>query len=77
MPHPGSLVLEARERLGLTKADLAERSGVDRTYISRIEAGRKPGSIEAVVKLAKVLDIDLNLLKFDETASTETAPVAP
>lgn len=59
----GSLVQAAREKRGWSLAELARRSGVSRSLVSRIESGRMSGSLETVVGIAGVLDIDLNLLK--------------
>jgi transcriptional regulator with XRE-family HTH domain len=36
----GALLRERRERLGLSQAELAERSGVSRVRISHLESGR-------------------------------------
>lgn len=53
----------ARTRLGWTQADLAERSGLSQTAISRFETGDyKAISKTRVLELCKVLGIDTNLL---------------
>lgn len=49
-----------REHRGLTGTQLAALSGVPQSYISEIETGRKPGSFEAMVKLARALTISLD-----------------
>jgi ribosome-binding protein aMBF1 (putative translation factor) len=49
-----------REHRGLTLGDLADRAGIAPSYVSEIETGRKPGSVAALAKLARVLDIDLD-----------------
>lgn len=50
-----------RSKKKLTQQELADLSGVCRSYISRIEAGYKP-RLEAVVKLATGLRISPNNL---------------
>lgn len=69
MTH-GELIRTAREKLGLTKSELARRSSVDRGMLVNIEKGELAGSIDTLVKLAKALDIDLNLLKQDGSEPT-------
>lgn len=48
-----------RHRLagGLTQEDLAFESGVDRTFIARIEAGRRQPTITTVLRLARALGV--------------------
>lgn len=59
----GRLVVEQRDRSGLSQLDLAKRVGVSRGQISRIESGAKGPSYETLIAIAVELDIDLNLLK--------------
>lgn len=63
----GKLIREARlaREPQWTRTELAKRSGIDRALICRIEDGTMSGSVTTVVTLAKLLDIDLNLLKLD------------
>lgn len=49
-----------RQHRGLTQAELARRSGVNRVQIIDIEAGRKTGSVETLRKLASTLEIDID-----------------
>lgn len=71
MPSPirtnGAKVAEARIRAGLTRADLAERIGVDRSTIHRIEEGAQPKP-QTLLALASVLGCDINDLT-DRTAA--------
>lgn len=46
-----------REHRGLTAAALAERAGVSAAYLSEIERHGKPGSTDAMKKLAEALDV--------------------
>ena len=47
----------ARERLGLTQEQVAERSGVHATEVSRIEAGKRDPQVSTVKRLAKAVDL--------------------
>lgn len=59
-PHPvGLLVREARQRLGLTQQELAERSGLHKVYLAQLEAGSKQRPYwDTVASLARALDGD-------------------
>jgi DNA-binding XRE family transcriptional regulator len=57
----GELLREQRERAGLTQEKLAERSGVARQTISRIEAGHDKPHSRVVRLLAKALGIPRGL----------------
>jgi DNA-binding XRE family transcriptional regulator len=46
-----------REHRGLTLGALAKSAGIAPSYLSEIEAGRKPGSTRALAALAKTLRV--------------------
>jgi DNA-binding XRE family transcriptional regulator len=46
-----------REHRGLAQGELARRAGVGVSYLSEIETGRKPGSLDAMAKLARALGV--------------------
>jgi transcriptional regulator with XRE-family HTH domain len=56
------LIKKARKRLRLSQASLGGEIGVWNTYVGQIEKGEKVPSDEVVIKLAKVLDLNLNEL---------------
>jgi transcriptional regulator with XRE-family HTH domain len=41
----------------MSQADLAERSGISREYIARLETGHHDPSVSTLVKLAKALKV--------------------
>jgi len=51
-----------REFRGLSLRALAARAGVSAGYLSEIEAGKKPGSVEAYKALAEALDASVDWL---------------
>ena len=65
----GLRVLRFRHQAGYTQDVLAERCGIYRTYLSRIEAGTANPSIAVVAALAAALRVPLHelLREFDET----------
>ncbi len=49
-----------RERRKLTLSALARSSGVRMSYLSEIEAGKKPGSVDTYRKAAPALGVDID-----------------
>jgi transcriptional regulator with XRE-family HTH domain len=57
---PGDLgrkLRRARELAGLTQEEVAERSGVHATEVSRIEAGKRDPRISTMERLAEALEV--------------------
>ena len=48
----------ARLARGLSQEELAERAGLDRTYISSLERSQYSASLDVIEKLGKVLKCD-------------------
>jgi transcriptional regulator with XRE-family HTH domain len=48
---------EARQRLGLTQEDVAGRSGVHATEVSRIEAGKRDPKVSTLRRLAAAVEV--------------------
>jgi ribosome-binding protein aMBF1 (putative translation factor) len=48
-----------RQHRGLSARALAGRAGISAAYLSQIETGKKPGSFDAMAKLARALGIDM------------------
>jgi len=55
----GERVRELRRQKGLSQNSLAARAGLDRTYLSEIERGRKNLSLVKIVKIATALDVEV------------------
>jgi len=53
----GTKLREAREHLGLTQEEVAQRSGVHVTEVSRMEAGKRDPKISTLRKLAKAVEV--------------------
>ncbi|MGH7057325.1 MAG: helix-turn-helix domain-containing protein [Acetobacteraceae bacterium] len=49
-----------REKRGLSQRALAASAGVAASYLAEIEAARKPGSVGALVKLARALEVRID-----------------
>ncbi len=57
----------AREKAGLTRAELAEKLGTDEESVSRIETGQTNMTVDTLAKIAKVLKLTVTI----ESASKE------
>jgi len=55
-------IVELRERRGLTQAELAERCGMDREAISRMERGSTSPTARTLQRVAEALDADVRLV---------------
>jgi transcriptional regulator with XRE-family HTH domain len=53
----GANLRAARKRHGLTQEQVADRSGVHATEVSRIEAGKRDPQVSTVEKLAAAVDL--------------------
>lgn len=58
----GRHLRQLRVERGLSQEELAFRSGLHRTYISSAERGQRNVSLEAMLKLASPLGVDLSTL---------------
>lgn len=59
----GQMVMEARRKEKMTQADLAERVGTNKTYISRIERGLIEPGIGFFCQLANALGMRLEMVR--------------
>lgn len=56
----GTLLKEARIRAGISRAKLAQNTGLDPSHIYRLETGDRSPSRESVIAMAEILNIDTN-----------------
>jgi transcriptional regulator with XRE-family HTH domain len=68
----------ARQRAGLTQAELAEATGVTDETISRIERGRYEPAVSTLFRLAEALEVSLDYLAGEKDRErTERRPPSP
>jgi transcriptional regulator with XRE-family HTH domain len=53
----GTRLRQLRRQRGMTQADLSRATGLDRTYISGVETGRRNVSLLAITTLAEGLGV--------------------
>ena len=54
----GERVREMRSRVAISQEELADRAGLDRTYISSLERGHRNVALENICRLATALGVD-------------------
>lgn len=55
-----------RNKIGMSQAEFAEKSGLHRTYISAIECEKRSISLDNIEKIARALEIETYLLFVDK-----------
>jgi DNA-binding XRE family transcriptional regulator len=65
----GKRIRTLREAKGLSQADIEKRSGLTRSYVSRVEGGYTLPSVSTLEKLATALEVDPRQLFFQEQTS--------
>ena len=53
--------ITAREKLGLTQAEVAEKAGIHFNYYARVERGEVTPRVDIVENIAKALKIEVKL----------------
>ena len=70
----GTAVRSLRHQLGISQEILAEKAGLDRTYIGHVERGARNVSLSTIDKLARALDVSTaSLLAGPHPASSSAA----
>ena len=60
--HLGPALKRHRELLRLSQEELAHRAGLDRTYISGMERGRRNPTVAVLQRVSTALGVDLDVL---------------
>jgi len=50
-----------RKSLGLTQQNIADRTGIQRPNIARVESGRLAPSLETLIKIAESMDLEVKI----------------
>lgn len=76
MPSIGERLKQVRTAKGLSQGDIERRSGLLRSYISRVEGGYTQPSLGTLEKFAKALDVEAYQFLFSGQGRA-TAPKLP
>ncbi len=69
----GPVIAEARRARGLTQDELAEQTGMERTYLARLEAGSSVQMLDRALLALRHLGVDIEatqLVDDDEPAAS-------
>ncbi len=69
-----ALVISLRADLGLTQAALAERCGLKRSYIARLESGEANPTVGTLVRILRSVGSDLTLTRAAPRATAADKP---
>lgn len=58
----GARIRDVRQREGLSQEDLADRCGLDRTYVGGVERGERNIGLVNIVRLARSLSLSASTL---------------
>lgn len=61
----GAALRHYRVEAGLTQAELAERTGLNRTYLSELEQGKDTEQVKRLLRVFKQLGVRMTLEKAD------------
>lgn len=61
----GPAIRRYREEAGLTQSQLAERAGLNRTYLSDLERGKETEQMRRILRVLKLLGVRATLQKAD------------
>ena len=61
-----------RKQMGLTQEELAQRAGLQRTHVSRIEAGKYAVTLETIQAIAEALGMTVDIV---DTRLADLAPL--
>ena len=71
----GKQVRKIREAKGLSQADIEKRSGLSRSYVSRVEGGHTAPSLATLQRFAKALEVEpYELLLSERNSSRKFGP---
>lgn len=69
----GSRLSLARQRAGLSQAQVAERLNLPRPSIAEIEAGRRRVAVDEMIRFADLYQVDMNWLSGRDADKVDTA----
>ena len=57
-----SILREMRKVKGITQGDMARRLGIDQSWLSQIERGKKSTTIDMIERMAAEVDCELRII---------------
>lgn len=69
MKRSGERIRQFRVKCGFTQESIAVILNVDRSFYSRIEAGKKGASVDLFIQLSAILNVSLDYLIWADTSA--------
>ncbi len=73
----GKGMMVARTKAGMSKRQLAKMVGVDASFITHIETGRRKPSLDTMEKVAEVLGVPMPVLMLLSAEPSELTGISP
>lgn len=73
----GAILRSARRRQGLSQTQLAERAGVSRSWLIRLEGGHRGAELEPIFRLLSAMEIRLLLDEPSQTSAEDDSSKQP
>jgi transcriptional regulator with XRE-family HTH domain len=61
----GAAIRHYRKEAGISQAELAERAGLHRTYLSNIESGKETEQVRRILRILRQLGVRMTLDRAD------------
>lgn len=55
----GARLVSLRKSKGMSQLELSDKTGLDRTYLSRVEAGKQNLTVDTLITICKGLNVTL------------------
>jgi transcriptional regulator with XRE-family HTH domain len=72
-PHRRARLVSARERQAMSRQELAERLGITRQYVMRVEEGERNPSHSLMVRWAEALHTTMDFFREDDEPQAQSA----
>lgn len=59
MKNIGQIIVNQRKKLNITQAELADKLGISKSFMCKIENGKTPINLKWLAKIGEVLQIDM------------------
>ena len=69
-----AIIADARQKLGLSQADMAQRLQVSQSTVAALEGGRRQPGVRVIRRLAEVLHVPLDSLMAGKPATGGRSP---
>ena len=69
----GAVLQRNRIAAGLTQEQLADKAGIDRTHVSKLERGKQSPTVDTLLRLCHAMGVSASVI----IAAIENEPISP